>query len=151
VITKRSFFYVDSATGDHFTGPLVDNASEFEVFTISAPHGRVPITIGSIRIISAENLDWDVVFFTSAAPGSAASLASAFRVIGRWPFVAADAERMVGQGYVYDVDGLLIPYADEQSLGRITVAIYNRNATAKTAGAAGFLHLRLGCYSEAAG
>ena len=56
----------------------------------------------------------------------------------RWTFVTADGIRYAGTGqYYYYIDGLDIPYLDEDNSGELHLSLVNRSAGAKSAGSGG--------------
>ena len=123
-----------------FTGAIAQNASEEEnvvlPVTLKGINGNARIRLKGMHIISDENLDWEVWLFGNDLFQE--SNIDNDRFLGRWSFVAADGLRIAGTGaYYYAIDGLDVEYVDLDNSGEIHVALVNRSAAGKTAGAAG--------------
>jgi hypothetical protein len=139
-------YEVVSLKGTHFTGAIAQNAAEYESITLlgalAGINGNARGQVRSITVISDENLDWEILLFRKNTFGTADLDADSF--IGRWSFVAADAVRIAGAGsYYYYIDGLDVQYTDDDNTGRLHVALINRSAAAKTAGANGEVVLKV--------
>lgn len=113
----------------------------------SLPLGpRMRATLRGLRILSKENLAWEVWFFGSSA--FATTNADTELFLGRWTFGASDGVvATVGSTtdtyYAYYVDGLGINLIDAAKVGNIYMRLVNRSVAAKTAGAAGEIVIEL--------
>lgn len=126
----------------HFTGALATNAAEQEHIALAPPlsgfRNNARGIVQSLAIISKENLDWELILWGNSTCNTADPATDSF--IGRWSFVAADAVRVAGANlYYYYIDGLAVPYRDDDQTGELHVSLLNRSAAAKSAGAAGAL------------
>lgn len=136
---------VRSLSTRDFTGAIVQNAAAFA--NIPCPgmiKGPAPARVRSLMIISVENLAWEVQFFSTNGfqqPGNI----DADGYLGVWAFAVADGIRIGATGhYYYYVDGQDVPIVDQSDQGALHVALVNRSAAAKTAGAAGAVVLKIG-------
>lgn len=123
-----------------FTGAIVQNAAEEENLVIpsglSGMNGQVELILRGLSIVSDQNLAWELQFYSSDAFQEANLDADGY--IGRWSFAAADGVQIGATGsYNYYIDGLEIPLWDDDKTGEIHVALVNRSATSKNAGATG--------------
>lgn len=135
--------YVKSDSAAHFTGAIAQNAGELE--SIDA-NNAIGITgrsrIAAVVIRSTENLDWELLFFATAA-GNHATVGTN-RFLGAIAFVAADADRVGGAGlYLYGRAGLNIPYFDLDRTSKLHVMLVNRSVAAKSAAGAGLLDVEV--------
>ena len=149
-----------SSTAD-FQAALATNAAA----TLRMP---LPAALGSrsrwrgLTILSAENLDWEVALYktSNAYNIPAGGTIDNIHLAGRYRFYASDGTQVAGAGsYMYYIDGMDIPYHDLDSANAqlqptmngslnnlapyINIVLINRNAAAKSAGAAGALSMRL--------
>lgn len=126
----------------HFTGAIAQDAEERENIVLpqalgSANFRRARSRLKALRILSDQNLAWEIDLYGKDTFGDPADLDSN-SWIGRWGFQAADGLRIAGAGpYLYYIDGLDVPYEDQDATGELHVSLVNRSATAKSAGAAG--------------
>lgn len=123
-----------------FTGAIVQNAAEEENIVISSGlsgmNGQVELVLRGVSIVSDQNLAWELDFWASDL--FAESNLDADSWIARWSFATGDAVQIAGAGsYYYYIDGLEIPLWDNDKSGEIHVALVNRSATSKNAGATG--------------
>lgn len=96
-----------------------------------------------LRIVSKENLAWEVWLFGSATKGGAVIADEKF--LGRWAFAAADGVQATGDTFFYYyVPGLDLAYQDLANLGKLYVRLVNRSAAAKSANAAGAIEIEFG-------
>lgn len=97
-----------------------------------------------LRIISKENLAWEVWLFGTSAMGLAVIGDEKF--LGRWSFVAADGINATGDTFFYYyVPGLdlAIENLDNPQTGKFYIRLVNRSAAAKSANAAGAIEIEL--------
>jgi len=149
-----------SSTAD-FQGALATDAAATLRMALPAALGGRSRWRG-LTILSAQNLDWDVFLFkTSNAynipPGGTVDNVY---LAGHYRFFASDGVQIADTGpWMYYIDGMDIPYHDLDSanaqqqpnpnvapLGNppfINLVLVNRNAVAKSAGAAGYVQMRL--------
>lgn len=148
-----------SSTAD-FQGVLATDAAATLRMALPAALGGRSRWRG-LTIMSAQNLDWEVFLFkTSNAYTPNAGAIDSIHLAGKYRFFASDAVQIAGTGpYYYYIDGMDIPYHDLDSanaqqqpnpnvapLGNppyINIVLVNRNAVSKSAGAAGYVQLRL--------
>ena len=133
-------YQVKSDKDTHFAGGLAQNAGEDESLTmpgaLAGINGDCKNQLKSLTIISDQNLDWEIMVWSSATHGVADLDTNQF--IGRWTFAATDAVQVAGTGsYYYYIDGLDVSYADADYSGKLHLTLINRSATAKNAGATG--------------
>lgn len=132
----------------HFTTAISQNAADEEslssTYVSAAVRGRNNVARGrvrSIRILSDENLAWEVHFYGNSSFDT--TDADTERFLGMWAFVAGDAKTATSDSfYHYYIDGLDI--AHESSDGLVHLRVINRSASAKTAGANGEMVVELG-------
>lgn len=144
-------FPVTSVDGTDFIVALAQNAAMVADLTLSGALGAGGVTtarIVSLKIISSDNLAWEVQVFGAHDGANADPNKDTFH--GRWTFAAADAIQ-IGNLWYYYIDGLDIPYHDQdlaQHLGNVGTApantvpqfhvqIVNRSAGAKASYGAG--------------
>lgn len=131
----------------HFTGALAQNAQATENIVPAASiaaglHCRSRLR--SIGITSKENLSWEIALYGTDQFNSPTDMDSVIRY-GWWTFDAASATRVAATGnYYYYVDGLDVAYRDADQTGEIHLALINRSAAGKTAGADGEIVIVLG-------
>lgn len=159
---QGSIVRVRSDKDTDFTGAIAQNAQESENLVPPAALGAggpCRSRLHSISIISKENLDWELWFFSTDdfATNNAADI-DQVGFLGKWAFIAADATRIAATGaYFYYIDGLDIAYHctdfDEHATlvagakrpqGQVHVMLINRSAAGKSAGANGELVIQLG-------
>lgn len=133
-----------------FTGAILQNAAEEENIVLSSGlsgmNGQAELILRGITIISDQNLAWELQFFSSDLFQESNLDLDTF--IARWSFAAADGVQIGATGtYEYYIDGLEIPLWDDDRVavtnagvtgtGELHVALVNRSATSKIAGATG--------------
>ena len=86
---------------------------------------------------SDENLGWEVAFWSKDSFEDTSDMdADAFR--SRWSFVVAAGVQYGGTGqYYYYIDGLNIPYQDEDNSGELHISLVNRSSSGKSSGSSG--------------
>ena len=130
---------VRSDKDTHFTGAIAQNAQESEDILLPgtlASYARARLR--SINIISDQNLSWEVwLFAKDTFIADVADLDLLFPR-GRWRFDSGDGAQIAATGpYYYYIDGLDLPYQDEDMTQELHVMLVNRSATGKNAGATG--------------
>lgn len=98
--------------------------------------GTARFSIRSLTIASIQNLAWELWVWTSAARTNltAGVTATGSTFLGRWTFAAGDAVQEAGTGdFVYYIDGLDIPYRDDDTSGKLHIDLINRSAVSKLA------------------
>lgn len=140
--------YVFSAATDEtvaFTGALATNAvATYDLAltpALAGVGGSAKNLVRGITIISVQNLAWEIQLRTSATNVSNDPNTDVF--LGRWSFAATDAVQNAGAGdWLYYVDGLAVPYRDDDHAGKLHLVLVNRSAAGKNAGATGYLVVR---------
>ena len=121
-----------------FTGALVTNAQEQENLPGLTNNNGI---INAVTIYSVQNLAWEVNFFSSDTFDSADADLDTF--IDRVEFSEGEGLQIAGAGlFRYAVTGLEIPYVDDDATNELHVALVNRSAVAKLAGAPGEIVIR---------
>ena len=154
MLIKESFSYIRSLSQTHFTGIITNGASEYEDIAVGG--GVLPGYITSLKILSIQNLNWRVEFYSrSLDPFVAATryVASAYpyennALLGTVAFTK-EAATGYATSYLYYTQSLKIPYIDEDGVGELHVSLKNENATSKLEGDAGAVHLMVGFISAA--
>lgn len=137
------FIYTAVSDKDsHFTGAIAQNASEEENITLPTAldgvNGNARGIIRGVTIVSDQGLDWELYFFGSDLFSETSDM-DTDGYLGRCKFTATtDGIQIGGTGnFYYYKDGLEIPYLDADKTGELHVALVNRSATGKNAGATG--------------
>ena len=104
---------------------------------LAGVNGNARNMVRSIVLQSDENLAWELAFWSKDSFEDTSDMdLDAFQ--SRWTFVTADGIRYAGAGqYYYYIDGLDIPYLDEDNSGELHLSLVNRSAGAKSAGSGG--------------
>ena len=130
----------------HFAGAIAQNASEEE--NLALPKGitgfgdHCKARLKTITLQSDENLNWEIMLFSSDTFANTDLDLDTF--IGYWNF-GTGAVRIAGAGqFYYYIAGLDVPYQDDDASGELHVALVNRSAATKTAGAAGEVVIEFG-------
>ena len=133
----------------HFTGGLAQNASEDENIAIPGyssavlGSGAVRFFVREIRIISDQNLIWEVQLFAKDTFGTSDADTDSF--LGAHQFAVADGVQNDGAGFFYySAVGLDLFYHDADDTGEFHITLVNRSAGAKNAGATGEIVVELG-------
>jgi len=139
---------VRTSSSVEFTDALITNAAENENIVLpsalSGVGGNATNIVRAIQIVATENLAYELDFYGTDAFNSATPNLNRF--LGLWAFAASDGTRVAGTGlYRYYIDGLDIPLWDYDKTGEMHVALVNRSAAAKTAGAGGALTVTVWC------
>ena len=122
----------------HFSGALATNAGEDENLT-GLKNDAILIT--GITVVSDQNLDWDVQFYSTDGFDDTDLDLDTF--LGAFKFVAADGDQVAATGpYKYSTSSssnrfIGIDYVDVDATKELHVKLVNRNATSKNAGATG--------------
>jgi hypothetical protein len=133
-------YQVRSDKDTHFTGAIIQNAAEEENIVLPqclrGMNGNARAIVRSVAIVSDENLDWEVWLFRTDGFQDADLDLDTFT--GFMAFAVADARQIAGAGPFYYYRGELnLPYQDADNTGELHIALVNRSAAAKSAGAAG--------------
>lgn len=98
----------------------------------------------AVRILSVQNLDWEIELYRSAV-GIGGAVIDAESFMGAVSFVVADGKKDTGDTYFeYYRDGIAIPYEDTDMAGQVHIRLVNHAAaTAKIAGASGGIVIEL--------
>lgn len=132
-----------------FRGTLAQNAgADLDLLlppTLQGIGGTAWGSLRSLTIASIQNLAWELWIWTSATHSTltAGVTASGTNWLGRWTFAAADAVQEAGTGdFVYYIDGLDIPYHDDDAAGKLHMTLINRSAAGKLANDAGAVQVK---------
>lgn len=142
-----SFSYkVRSDKDTHFRDGLAQNAVEHENIVLpgclAGIRGNARAHLKSITILSDENLAWEIMLFSSDTNVDTDEDVDA--MIGWWQFSTAGAVQVAATGlFRYYIDGLAVPYVDDDNTGEVHVSLLNRSSASKTAGDAGSLIVEL--------
>jgi len=123
----------------HFTGSIAQNAHETESLTL--PDDYNELFIENISIQSDQNLEWDVMLWSSDKFNNADLDLDAFVALINFPTTAQKQIAGANQYYVDDNNlSICYPVADDNKLH---ISLCNRSATAKNAGATGEVIIKL--------
>jgi len=139
--------YVASDKDDHFRGALIENAIASESLSMPADWITAGVQKGVISEMSFQsdqNLDWELLFWSKNEYDNTDLDLST--VITRITLAATDADQVAGSDqYIYKNPLLAnIGYMDEDNSSKVHVSLINRSTTAKGAGDAGKVALRIG-------
>jgi len=122
----------------HYTTLLAQNAIDLENI------GALPtpaVIITRVTVWSDQNLDWDIMFFRNATSQPNADI-DLDAMVDWISFAVADGVQVAGTGpYRYSVSGITLRYQPDD--GDAHVALINRNAVDKNAGATGEIAIEL--------
>lgn len=139
-------YFIDSDKDTHFTGALIQNAIENEsiafpsILTDTGVHG---LLIVGISVQADEQLDWDIILWGKSTFSSTDLDSDNF--IDFFNFPTASGKRIAGANQYYwasPANNVEVFYKDLDNSGKLHVGLVNRNAGAKTAGAAGEIKIR---------
>lgn len=140
-------FPVRTLKGTHFTTELVQNAAENEDVVLDGAlagvNGNARNIVQTITVISDQNLAWEIALYGKDTFAGGTDL-DANTILCHHAFAAADGAQVGGAGsYVYFVDGLNLPYQDEDHSGELHIQLINRSATSKNAAGTGEVVVQL--------
>lgn len=124
----------------HFTGGLAQHAVEHEDLDLPADLATLEadeFVVESIIIQSDQNLEWDIYLFSNASDSNADIDLDTFK--DQTNFTVASGKQIAATAQFYyptPLVGFRYKITDPK-LGKIHVALVNRSATAKNAGATG--------------
>jgi hypothetical protein len=163
---SESHFSFESSVSD-FTGAVAVGASTYADLTIGgaggqanggASGGPAKTFITTLLAVSMQNIDMRVEFLkrtqsrvVNTASFFPTNLIGWVNLIGtddnlpaNWPGGRFAVATTYGTAFAWFVDGLSIPYEDADGVGQLHVNVVNQSGTAKSAGTAGYLYLRVG-------
>lgn len=138
----------------HFLGAAVQNAALVENLDVKAMLGgdgeglaagrHMRSRLHEIRIISAQQLAWEIELWGKAAGIGGAAIDAEF-FLGKFAFASGDGTNATGDTFFhYWVPGLDLSYQDLDLTGQVHIRLINRSAVAKIAGAGGAIVVELG-------
>lgn len=119
----------------HFTGALAQNAREDESIALPAQWRTTECVVEGIAVISDQNLEWDVYLFSSSAFSNSNMDLDMFADCTNFPSTSGKQIAGAGSYYYPSPSGIQLPYKSADS--SIHIALVNRSATGKNAGATG--------------
>lgn len=133
-----------------FRGTIAQNAAaQIDALlppTLQDVNGQARFVISSLTIVSIQNLAWEIWIWRKAARNTltAGVTSGGSDFVGRWTFAAGDAVQEAGTGdFVYYIDGLDIPYSDDDHSGKLHIDLINRSVTGKSSGDAGAVQVKV--------
>lgn len=132
-------------TTREFTGAIAQNAAAFASLDVKGlgVGERVDSVLRSITVVSVEDLDWEVWFFTKTGAVGNSADPDVNTLIGR-VVLPTTALQIAGAGlFTFYAEGLNTLLLDEQGTSKIHMALVQRAAAGKSAGAAGAVRLSL--------
>ena len=135
--------YVKSDKDTHFTDALAQNAVEHENIAMgNALVGCEECIIEGVVLLSDQNLEWDVFFWTRSTNLDTDADIDTF--LDYIKFKQTEGRQIAGTGlWYYSWTNLGIPYKDEDQSEEFHVSLCNRSATSKNAGATGEVVVKL--------
>jgi len=118
----------------HFTGAIIQNATEEENLTGLTSN---KITITKIVIQADQALDFAVLLFGKDTFDATDLDTDSFQSFVELDLSAHGIQIGATGQYYFDLSDLSIDYIDEDSTDELHIALLNKSATSKTAGAAG--------------
>ncbi len=156
---SESHYSFESAAST-FDSAIAIGASQYADLTVGSGNaGPLKSFITTIEVIGKQNLDMRVEFhkktlskvvntasyFPPALIGWVNLLGSDDNLPANWPGGRFAVATTYGTMFVWFLDGLSIPYEDiDPGDGQLHVNVVNQSGTAKSAGTAGYLYLRVG-------
>jgi hypothetical protein len=156
---SESHFSFESPVGA-FDDAIAVGASQYADLTVGGGNaGPTKCFITTLLAIGKQDIDMRVEFskrthskvintasfFPSSLIGWVNLLGSEDNLPGNWPGNRFAVATAYGTMFAWFVDGLSIPYEDiDPGNGQLHVNVVNQSATAKSAGTAGYLYLRVG-------
>lgn len=162
-----SVYRIRTVAANQFTGGLVQNAAALATLDFFEQAGATPgpstfiadkmgiasgkhmrFRVREIRIISKQQLDWEVWLLGTGTIGGA--VIGAEKMLGQWQFAAASGVNATGDTFFYYyVGGLDLAYENLDvdangalaQTGKMYIRLINRNAVAKLANAAGAIEI----------
>jgi len=112
--------------------------------TLRGVNGDARGSLRSLTIASIENLAWELWIWTSATHVTLTGTVTAAgtNVLGRWSFASGDGIQDVTGDFIYYIDGLDIPYVDDDKSGKLHMSLVNRSAASKSANDAGAIQIK---------
>lgn len=140
-VVDAAHTYIRSDKDLHFTTALATDAEEQENL---AGLPRDTVNIESITLLSQQRLTWDVLFYTRDTFNANADF-DLQTWVARQRLPAAQGVQVGGAGlFLYDVNGLKLPYTDQAATLELHVGLVNRSPLAKIAGVGGQVVLQVG-------
>ena len=140
-MSSKELQYIKSDKDTHFSGALAQNAIEIEALDFPSDWQKINVTsiiIESISIMSDQNLEWDVLLFSTDGTTDTDLDIDSFTDF--FNYATTSGKQAAGAGPFYyssPSNNLQIPYKNAQNKSKLHVALVNRSATSKNAGATG--------------
>ena len=155
---SESHFSFESANSD-FTGAVSPGASDYADLTVGGGNaGPTKCFITSLQAICKQDIDMRVEFYkktysrvVNTASYFPTNLIGWVNLVGtsdalpaNWTGAGVATATTYGTMFAWYLGGLSIPYEDRDGTGQVHVNVVNQSGTAKSAGQAGYLYLRVG-------
>ena len=140
-MSSKELQYIKSDKDTHFSGALAQHAVEIEALDFPTGWSSLNINdliIESISIQSDQNLEWDILLFSTDGTTNADLDLDTFTDF--FNFATTSGKQIAAAGQFYyssPSNNLQIPYKNTQNKSKLHVALVNRSATSKNAGATG--------------
>ena len=132
------------ATRD-FTGSLAQNAGAFLSLDVKSLGlgENVDAILRAVQVTSVEDLDWELWFFRTTGSGANSADPDVNAALG-YVVLSSTMVRIAAAGlYQVYAEDLAIPIYDSDRTSKIHMALVNRAAGSKSAGAAGAVKVQL--------
>ena len=143
---ENALQYVISDKETHFSGALAQNVVEIESIDFPTDWGIVGINetiIEGVSIQSDQNLEWDVFIFATSDTTDTDLDLDTFTDF--FNFATTSGKQIAGTNQFYyssPANFMAIPYRDSDNSSKLHVALVNRSATSKNAGATGEITIK---------
>ena len=159
-MTQISESHFSFESGEEFAAAIVPSASTSADLTVGGGNaGPLKSFVTTVEMLCAQDLDWRLEFHkkTLSRTVNTASyfppnligwinlLGTTDNLPASWPGGRFAVATAYGTMFAWFLDGLSIPYEDrDPGTGQLHVNLVNQSATAKSAGSAGYVYLRVG-------
>jgi len=128
-----------------FTGAIAQNAAAFLSLDVKGlgVGSRVDCLLRSVTVVSVEDLDWELWFFTKTGVAGNSADPDVNTLIGRVVLPSTALQIGATGLFTFYSEGLEINIFDDDNTSKIHMALVERAAAGKTAGAAGGVKITL--------